>query len=381
MRDAVIVDAVRTPVGKRGGALSQEHPTDLSARVLEALIARNDLDPALVDDVHWGCVHQVAEQTYNVARNAVIAAGWPESVPGTTLDRQCGSSQQAVHTAAAAIVSGQQDIVVAGGVEVMSLIPMGASLLDRDPFGETFAARYDGRRPHMGLGAETMNDRWGLTRTQLDEFALTSHAKADSAAVSGAFDAQLLTVTNASGEKVTRDEGIRPGGSMDKLAALKPVFKEDGLLTAGNSSPINDGAAGLLLMSRERADELGLRPIARVHTAVVTGDDPIVSLTAMIPATAKVLTRSGLSLSDIGVFEVSEAFASVPLAWLSETGADASLMNPNGGAIAIGHPLGASGARLMTTMVHHMRDKGIRYGLQTMCEGGGMSNATILELV
>ncbi|MEQ4499915.1 thiolase family protein [Nocardioides kribbensis] len=381
MRDAVIVEAIRTPVGKRGGGLSAEHPVELSADLLVALAARTGLDPALVDDVHWGCVHQVAEQTYNVARNAVIAAGWPESVPGTTLDRQCGSSQQAVHSAAAMVVSGQADIVVAGGVEVMSRVPMGASVLDKDPFGERFAARYDGRRPHMGLGAEDINRRWSLTRTQLDEFALSSHEKAAHAQKNGLFESQIVPVTTADGVTVEHDEGIRPGGSLEKLAGLRSVFAEDGLLTAGNSSSINDGAAALLVMTGDKARELGMTPIARVHTAVVAGDDPIISLTALIPATRKAMDRSGLSLSDIGVFEISEAFASVPLAWQKEIGADPALMNPHGGAISIGHPLGASGARLMTTLVHHMRESGVRYGLQTMCEGGGLSNATILELL
>lgn len=381
MRDAVIVEAVRTPVGKRGGGLSAQHPVDLSADLLQALVARTGLDPSVVDDVHWGCVHQVAEQTYNVARNAVIAAGWPESVPGTTMDRQCGSSQQAVHTAAAMVISGQAEVVVAGGVEVMSRVPMGASVLDKDPFGERFAARYDGRRPHMGLGAEEINKRWSLTRTQLDEFALSSHEKAAIAQKNGLFTDQIVPIENAEGITITDDEGIRAGGSLEKLAGLRSVFAEDGLLTAANSSSINDGAAALLVMTSEKARELGMTPIARVHTAAVAADDPIISLTALIPATRKAMDRSGLSLSDIGVFEVSEAFASVPLAWQKEIGADPALMNPHGGAISIGHPLGASGARLMTTMVHHMRDAGIRYGLQTMCEGGGLSNATILELV
>ena len=381
MRDAVIVEAIRTPVGKRGGALSAQHPVDLSADLLTALVARTGLDPATVDDVHWGCVHQVAEQTYNVARNAVIAAGWPESVPGTTIDRQCGSSQQAVHSAAAMVVSGQADVVVAGGVEVMSRVPMGASVLDKDPFGERFAARYDGSRPHMGLGAEQINRRWGLSRTQLDEFALSSHEKAATAQKDGLFADQIVPIQNIEGLTVEHDEGIRPGGSLEKLAGLRPVFAEDGLLTAANSSSINDGAAVLLVMTSERAAELGMTPIARIHTAVVAGDDPIISLTALIPATKKALDRSGLSVADIGVFEVSEAFASVPLAWQAEIGADSARMNPNGGAIAIGHPLGASGARLMTTMVHHMRQTGTRFGLQTMCEGGGLSNATILELL
>ena len=381
MRDAVIVEAIRTPVGKRGGALSAQHPVDLSADLLTALVARTGLDPAVVDDVHWGCVHQVAEQTYNVARNAVIAAGWPESVPGTTIDRQCGSSQQAVHSAAAMVVSGQADVVVAGGVEVMSRVTLGGSVLHMDPFGERFAARYDGSRPHMGLGAEEIARRWGFSRTQLDEFALSSHERAARAQKDGLFTDQIVPIENTDGLTVEHDEGIRPGGSLEKLAGLRPVFAEDGLLTAANSSSINDGAAVLLVMTSEKAAELGMTPIARVHTAVVAGDDPIISLTALIPATKKALDRSGLSVSDIGVFEVSEAFASVPLAWQAEIGADSALINPNGGAIAIGHPLGASGARLMTTMVHHMRQTGTRYGLQTMCEGGGLSNATILELL
>ena len=381
MRDAVIVEAIRTPIGKRGGALSAQHPVDLSADLLTALVARTGLDPAVVDDVHWGCVHQVAEQTYNVARNAVIAAGWPESVPGTTLDRQCGSSQQAVHSAAAMVVSGQADVVVAGGVEVMSRVPMGASVLDRDPFGDRFADRYDGRRPHMGLGAEEIARRWGFSRTQLDEFALSSHERAAAAQKDGLFTDQVVPVETVAGTTFEHDEGIRPGGTLEKLGGLRPVFAEDGLLTAANSSSINDGAAALLVMTSEKAAELGMTPIARVHTAVVAGDDPIISLTALIPATKKALDRSGLSVSDIGVFEVSEAFASVPLAWQAEIGADSALMNPHGGAIAIGHPLGASGARLMTTMVHHMRQTGTRFGLQAMCEGGGLSNATILELI
>lgn len=381
MRDAVIVEAVRTPIGKRGGGLSAQHPVELSAEILNALATRVGLDPVAVDDVHWGVVHQVAEQTYNVARNAVIAAGWPESVAGTTVDRQCGSSQQAVHTAAAAVVSGQADIVVAGGVEVMSRVPMGASVLEGDPFSDAFAARYDGKRPHMGLGAEMINQKWGLTRTQLDEFALASHEKAALAQKNGLFTDQIVPIENQDGVVVDSDEGIRPGGSLEKLAGLRSVFAEDGLLTAGNSSPINDGAAALLVMSAEKAREHGLTPIARVHTAVVAGADPIMSLTALIPATQKALAKSGLSLHDIGTFEISEAFASVPLAWLAEIGADPALVNPNGGAIAIGHPLGASGARLMTSMLHHMRTSGTRYGLQAMCEGGGLSNATILELL
>jgi len=381
MRDAVIVEAVRTPVGKRNGGLARVHPTHLSADVLGVLVERAGIDPVLVDDVVWGCVHQVSEQTYNIARNAVIAAGWPESVPGTTVDRQCGSSQQAVHAAAAAIVSGQADIVVAGGVEAMSRVPMGSSLLDANPFGERFAARYDGALPHMGLGAEMIAEKWDLSRSQLDEYALESHERAAAAVKAGLFDAELTPVTTPEGHVVDGDEGIRPGGTLEKLATLTTPFKEDGRLTAASSSQISDGAAALLLMTSEKAAELGLTPIARVHTAVLAGADPILSLTALIPATSRALERSGLKIDEIDTFEVSEAFASVPLAWLAETGADPARVNPRGGGISIGHPLGASGARLMTSMLHHMRDNGLRYGLQTMCEGGGLSNATILELL
>jgi acetyl-CoA acyltransferase len=380
MRDAVIVEAVRTPVGKRNGGLAAVHPVELSAHVLGALAARTGLDPAVVDDVQWGCVHQVSDQTYNVARNAVIAAGWPETVPGMTIDRQCGSSQQAVHSAAAAIIAGQADVVVAGGVEVMSKVPMGASLLGADPFSDRFADRYDGRRPHMGLGAEAIAERWGINRTQLDEFSLHSHEKAAKAQKEGRFTAQIVPVPTTGG-LVESDEGVRPGGSLEGLAKLRTVFKEDGRITAASSSQISDGAAALLLMTSDKARELGMTPLARIHTAVVAGDDPIISLTALIPATHKALARAGLGVDDIGVFEISEAFASVPMAWLAETGADPARLNPNGGAISIGHPLGASGARLMTTLVHQMRDTGSRYGLQTMCEGGGLSNATVLELL
>lgn len=380
MRDAVIVNALRTPVGRRGGGLSERHPVELSADLLDALVPQSGLDPADVDDVVWGCVHQVAEQTYNVARNALLAAGWPNTVPGQTVDRQCGSSQQAVHTAAALIQSGQADVVVAGGVEVMSVVPMGASLLGKDPFSERFAERVGGR-PHMGLGAEMIAEKWGLERAALDAFALRSHERAAAAQDAGHFDAEIVPVAGVGGTQVSTDEGIRRGGSIESLGGLKPVFKEDGRLTAASSSQISDGAAGLVLMSSERAAALGHQPLARVHTAVVAGDDPILSLTALIPATHKALQRSGLSLADIGTFEVSEAFSSVPLAWLAEIGADEELVNPDGGAISLGHPLGGSGARLMTTMVHRMRRDNIRYGLQTMCEGGGMSNATVLELL
>ena len=379
MRDAVIVEAVRTPVGKRGGGLSGVHPVDLTAHVLEALAARSGIDPAVVDDVVWGCVSQVGEQTFDIARSGVLAAGWPETVTGVTLDRQCGSSQQSVHFAAAGLVAGQYDVVVAGGVESMSRVPMGSSVAGADPFGPRFAARYDGARPNQGVGAEMMAERWGFSRADLDEYSVGSHEKAAAARAEGRFVGQIAPVTTADGV-VSEDEGIRPGSSVASLAALKTVFKPDGVITAGNASQISDGAAALLMTTSEKARELGLTPIARVHTAVLAGADPVIMLTAPIPATLKALARSGLSIGDIGVFEVNEAFAPVPLAWLAELGADPKALNPNGGAIALGHPLGASGAVLMTRMMHHMRDNGIRYGLQTMCEGGGQANATILEL-
>jgi len=380
MRDAVIVEAVRTPVGKRGGGLSGVHPVDLTAHVLEALAARSGIDPGVVDDVVWGCVSQVGEQTFDIARSGVLAAGWPEAVTGVTLDRQCGSSQQSVHFAAAGLVAGQYDVVVAGGVESMSRVPMGSSVAGADPFGPRFAARYDGARPNQGVGAEMMAERWGFSRADLDEYSVGSHEKAAAARAEGRFVGQIAPVTTPDGV-VSEDEGIRPGSSVASLAGLKTVFKPDGVITAGNASQISDGAAALLMTTSEKARELGLTPIARVHTGVLAGADPVIMLTAPIPATLKALARSGLSIGDIGVFEVNEAFAPVPLAWLAELGADPKALNPNGGAIALGHPLGASGAVLMTRMVHHMRDNGIRYGLQTMCEGGGQANATILELV
>jgi len=382
MRDAVIVQAVRTPVGKRNGGLSEIQPTDLSALVLKALAERSGIDPAVVEDVVWGCVGQVGEQSLDIARNAVLGAGWPESVPGVTVDRQCGSSQQAVSFAAASVLAGHYDVVVAGGVESMSRVPMGMSVAGKWPFGEGFRTRYKGIAPNQGLGAEMIVDRWGLSRTQLDEYSLESHAKAAAAQDEGRFAAEIAPVTNPAGTKVDSDEGIRRGGTLAALGALKPAFRPDGgTITAGNSSQISDGAAALLISTSEKAAELGLTPVARIHTAVVTGDDPVIMLTGPIPATALALKRSGLSIDDIGVFEVNEAFAPVPLAWLAETGADPVRLNPNGGAIALGHPLGGSGARIMTTLVHHMRATGIRYGLQTMCEGGGQANATILELL
>ena len=379
MRDAVIVEAVRTPTGKRNGGLAGVHPADLSAHVLKAIAERSGIDPSLVDDVIWGCVSQVGEQTFDIARTAVLSAGWPESVPGTTVDRQCGSSQQAVHFAAAGIIAGQYDVAVAGGVEVMSRVPMG-STFTASPLGALYTERYGDTFPNQGIGAEQIADDYGFSREQLDEFALQSHERAQTATDEGRFEAQIAPVTTPEGV-VSKDEGIRPGGTMEKLAGLKPAFKEDGKITAANSSQISDGSAALLMMTSEKAAALGLTPIARIHTAVLAGVAPMPMLHAPMPATVKAFEKSGLKASDIGAYEVNEAFASVPLAWLKDIGADDKTMNPNGGAIALGHPLGGSGARLMTTLVHHMRDNGIRYGLQTMCEGGGQANATILELL
>jgi acetyl-CoA acyltransferase len=380
MRDAVIVDAVRAPIGRRNGALKGVHPVDLSAGVLTALAERNQLDPELIEDVIWGCVTQIGDQSTNVGRLAVLAAGWPEAIPGVTLDRACGSSQQALHFAAASVIAGHYDLVVAGGVESMSRIPLGAARATGEPFGPRIRARYQRDSFSQGLGAEQIARRWSLSRGQLDEFALASHRKAAAAIDGGAFDGQLAPVSGPDGE-LKADEGVRRDTSLEKLAALKPAFAEDGVIHAGNSSQISDGCAALLVTTSERAAELGLRPLARFHSGAVTGDDPVTMLTAPIPATAKVLKRAGLTIDDIGVFEVNEAFASVPLAWQAETGADPARLNPLGGAIAVGHPLGASGAILTTRMVHHMRANGIRYGLQTMCEAGGMANATVLELL
>jgi acetyl-CoA acyltransferase len=381
MAEAVIVEAVRSPVGKRNGGLSGVHAADLSAQVLNALVQKAGIDPALVDDVIWGCVMQAGEQSMDIGRTALLAAGWPDTVPGVTVDRQCGSSQQSIHFAAAGVVAGHYDVVVAGGVESMSRTPMGASLANGgNPFSPGFKARYD-RTPNQGIGAEMIAEQWGFDRTAVDQFSLGSHEKAAAAQDSGAFDDQIAPIKDQDGNPVLKDEGIRRGTPIEKMAQLKPAFKEDGVIHAGNSSQISDGSAALLIMTAEKAKELKLNPIAKVHTAVLAGADPVIMLTAPIPATQKALKRSGLSLDDIGVFEVNEAFAPVPLAWLKDIGADEKKLNPNGGAIALGHPLGGSGARIMTTMLYHMRDKGIRYGLQTMCEGGGQANATIVELL
>jgi acetyl-CoA acyltransferase len=376
MRDAVIVDAVRTPIGKRNGALAGLHPAELSASVLGALVERNGFEPALVDDVIWGCVSQVSEQASNIGRNAVLTAGWPESVPATSVNRACGSSQQSVSFAAACLIAGQYDFAVAGGVESMTRVPMGSAAQGAQAVPAAVLERYGVDGFNQGVGAEMIAERWGFSRTTLDEYALRSHELAAAAVDIGAFTSQLVPLAS-----LDSDEGIRRGGSLEKLATLATPFKSDGVLSAGNASQISDGAGALLLTTSEVARAYGLTPLARIHTAVVAGDDPVIMLTAPIRATELALKKSGLSIDEIGAFEVNEAFAPVPLAWLAETGAKEDRLNPLGGAIAVGHPLGGSGAILMTRLVHHMRDNGIRYGLQTMCEAGGLANATILELL
>ncbi|ASW99259.1 MULTISPECIES: thiolase family protein [Mycobacterium] len=383
MRETVIVEAVRTPVGKRNGALAGMHAADLSAIVLNELVERTGIGPEIIDDVVWGCVSQVGDQSSNIGRYAVLAAGWPESIPGTTVNRACGSSQQALDFAVQAVMSGQQDVVVAGGVEVMSRVPLGSARASGMPYGPKVLARYDDFSFNQGLSAEMIAKKWGFSRTRLDEYSAESHERAAAAQDGGAFTDQIVPVfvDGAENNVVAADEGVRRGSSAEKLAALKPAFTEDGVIHAGNSSQISDGAAALLVTTAEMAVELGLTPIVRYVAGAVTGADPVLMLTGPIPATEKVLSKAGVALSDVGVFEVNEAFAPVPLAWLAETGADPARMNPLGGAISLGHPLGASGAVLMTRMVHHMRDNGIRYGLQTMCEGGGTANATLVELV
>ncbi|GAA0565559.1 thiolase family protein [Actinomadura livida] len=379
MREALIVEAVRTPVGRRNGGLSGRHAADLSGLVLNALLERAGVEPDVVDDVVWGCVGQVGDQSSNIGRYSVLAAGWPESIPGTTVNRACGSSQQALDFAAQAVMSGQQDVVVAGGVEIMSRVPLGASRMDGMPYGPRVLERYDGFSFNQGLSAEKIVRRWDFSRARLDEFAALSHERAAAAQDAGAFDSQMVPVDTGE-HTVTADEGVRRGTSVETLSRLKPSFTEDGTIHAGNSSQISDGAAALLVTTPEKARELGLAPLARYRSGAVVGADPVLMLTGPIPATEKALRKAGLALADIGVFEVNEAFAPVPLAWLAETGADPALVNPLGGAIALGHPLGASGAVLMTRMIHHMRERGIRYGLQTMCEGGGTANATVVEL-
>lgn len=389
-REAVIVDVIRTPVGrgKPGGQLSGIHPVDLLAGVLNALVDRNDLDPGLVDDVIGGCVSQVGEQSYNVVRNAVLAAGIPETVPGTTIDRQCGSSQQAATFAAQAIMAGQADIVVACGVESMSRVPLGSSAAGADPYGSRVRERYPEGLVNQGVSAELIAEKWGFSREQLDEFAARSHALAAAAGESGAFATEVVPVP---GVDALVDETVRPATTVDSLAGLNPAFRTDRLaerfpeldwrITPGNSSPLTDGASAALIMSAEAAERLGLAPRARFRAFSVVGSDPLYMLTGVIPATAKVLDRAGLTHDDIDAYEVNEAFASVPLAWLADTGADAAKLNPRGGAIALGHALGSSGTRLLTTLVNQLEATGGRYGLQTMCEGGGMANATVIERV
>ena len=401
MREAVIVDIVRTATGKRYGGLSGWHPVDLLAETFEALVQRTGIDPAVVDDVIVGCVNQVGAQALNVGRSAVLAAGWPETIPATTIDRQCGSSQQAAHFAAQAIMSGACDVVIAGGVEVMSKIPMRAQTSDPKygvPFGPRVDQRYADQehfgvqgRINQGLSAELIAQRWDISRTECDSFSVRSHELAAKATADGRFANEIIAlparrldretgeVIPDEGQTVECDEGIRQGSTVDTLAGLKPPFTPEGLITAANSSQISDGASAMLITSAERAQELGLRARARFHAFAVVGVDPITMLTGPIPATARILKRAGLGLDDIAVFEVNEAFAPVVLAWLKEHPADPARVNPNGGAIALGHPLGASGGRIMATMLNELERAGGRYGLQTMCEGGGMANATIIE--
>jgi acetyl-CoA acyltransferase len=395
MTNAVIIDGIRTASGKGkpGGALSGVHPVDLLGEVLRALVERNDLDPALVDDVITGCVGQAGEQSSNVGRNAVLAAGFPERVPATTLDRQCGSSQQAAHFAAQGVIAGAYDVVIACGVESMSRVPMFSAQQGRDPYGTQVARRYPNGLIQQGVSAELVAAKWGLDRDVLDEFALRSHQRAAGAAASGAFDNEVipLAVPGADGStvEVRADETVRAATTPEQLAQLKPAFANvpeaarypevDWKITAGNSSPLTDGASAVLIMSEEKANQLGLRPRARFHSFAVTGDDPILMLTAIIPATQLLLARAGVGIDAIDAFEVNEAFASVPLAWQREFGIDHGRVNVHGGAIALGHPLGASGTRLLTTLLGVLEATGGRFGLQAMCEGGGMANATLIE--
>ena len=390
MRNAVIVDAVRTPVGRRNGVFKDIHPVDLASIPLQALVERNDLDPALIDDVIMGNVSQVGEQAYNVGRNAALAAGFPESVPGVTIDRQCGSSQQSAHFAAQAVMAGAQDVVIAAGVENMTRVPMGITAQQGPglPFGARMLERYANGLVPQGISAEMIAEKWAISREELDELALESHRRAAQATEEGRFEGQIIPVEiereDGTTEMVMRDEGIRWDTSLEKLAALQPAFQADGKVTAGNSSQISDGAAAVLIMGEDKAEELGMTPKARFHTFAMAGVDPVIMLTGPIPATSKALDRAGLSIDDIDLFEVNEAFASVTAAWRMEHGGSDPMAlwdrtNVNGGAIALGHPLGASGARLLTTLVWELERIGGRYGLQTMCEGGGMANGTIIE--
>ena len=391
--DAVIVDVLRTAGGKRGGALSGWHPADLAGTVLSALVDRNGLDPGMVDDVIMGCVTQVGRQSLNVGRNAVLAAGFPDTVPATTLDRQCGSSQQAAHFAAQGVIAAAYDIVIAGGVEVMSSTPMGSSRNGEDPFGESVRRRFEPRGGLVGQGisAELIAAQWQLSREELDNYGLESHRRAASAQDAGRFDREIVGVERRllatgdgaaqTGEIHEKDEGVRPSSSLAALAKLKPAFKDDGVVTAGTSSQICDGASAALIMSAKTAEALNLQPRARFHTFAIAGVDPVMMLTGPIPATQKALEKSGLKMEDIDLFEVNEAFASVVLAWAAALGADLSKTNVNGGAIALGHPLGASGTRLIGTLLNELERIDGRYGLVTMCEGGGMANATIIERI
>ena len=385
MREAVIVEAVRTAVGRRNGRLKDWHPVDLMAQVLSALAQRTGVDTNLVEDVIIGCVSQVGEQSLNVGRNAALAAGFPETVPGTTVDRQCGSSQQAIHFAAQGVISGAYDVAIAGGVESMTRVPMGSSYAQGPgaPFGSQMLRRYDNGLVHQGISADLVARKWELSREELDAFSLESHRRAARATAEGRFKSQIVPIEVKNEDGATsvfeQDEGIRTDTSLEKLASLKPAFKPDGLITAGNSSQISDGAAAVLIMERAVAERLGLKPRARFITFSLAGDNPIMMLTAPIPATFKVLERAGLALDQIDLVEINEAFASVVLAWQRSTGADMSRVNVNGGAVAIGHPLGASGARLTTVLLHELERTGGRYGLQTICEGGGMANAMIIE--
>ncbi|MEH7331100.1 thiolase family protein [Neobacillus drentensis] len=382
MREVVIVEGVRTPVGRRNGVLKDIRPDDLAGLTLKELVNRAGIDPAIIDDVILGCVTQSGEQAGDIARVAALIAGFPIEVPGTTIDRQCGSSQQAVHFAAQAILAGDMDVVIAGGVESMSRVPMGSNYKGaEEPFSTNLRSKYE--MIHQGLSAERIAENYGFTREELDQFSLESHQKALKAQEEGYFAREIfpieVTLPDGTTAVIKEDSGPRKGTSLEALAGLKTSFKEDGVIHAGNSSQISDGAAAVLLMSREKADELGLKPRFRVHTRVVVGSDPTLMLTGPIPATKKALEKAGLSIDDIDVFEVNEAFAPVAMAWLRDTGANPAKLNPNGGAIALGHPLGGSGARLMVTMMHELERSGGRFGLQTMCEGHGMANATIIE--
>ena len=389
MTTAVIVDAVRTAGGKRNGKLRNWHAVDLASEPLKALQARNDLDPALIDDVITGCVMQVGEQALNIGRYAVLAAGWPEAVPATTVDRQCGSSQQAIHFAAQGVMSGAYDIAIASGVEAMTRTPMGSSIV-RDlgfPMGPRVRDRYEsvGGLVSQGIGAEMIADQWGISREELDAFSARTQQRAGRATAEGRFEREIVPIAvrddegNPTDELVTADEGIRPDTTAEVLAKLKPAFKEDGKITAGNSSQITDGASAVLIMSEEKAAQLGYTPRARFHAFAICGVDPVTMLTGPIPATTKVLERAKMTMDDIDLVEINEAFASVVLAWEKEHHADMEKVNVNGGAIALGHPLGASGAKLMATLLNELERTGGRYGLLTMCEGGGLANATIIE--